>query len=237
MTVTTEGRLTEEAIELMRRRIGIPQHSSRRPHNEWVTYDGIRHFAVGNGDTNPLWSDRNYASGTQWGDVIAPALFAMACGNAEETKWTDEQAKVMSGGDPFRNVGQYMATEAWTLGTPLRPGMQVVRREGLVDVSVRENSKFAGGVAVYLTYRHIYFAMETGELVTSIDRSYIYAERDRSHRAEPMTEADLQRNYSAEDIAEIDKIYAAEAPRGGQHLVHSGDLVGSELGHLFGDRF
>ena len=67
MTVTTEGRLTEEAIELMRRRVGIPQHSSRRPHNEWVTYDGIRHFAVGNGDTNPLWSDRNYASGTPVG--------------------------------------------------------------------------------------------------------------------------------------------------------------------------
>ena len=80
MTVATEGRLTEEAIELMRSRVGIPQHSSRRPHNEWVTYDGIRHFAVGNGDTNPLWSDRNYASGTPWGDVIAPPLFAMACG-------------------------------------------------------------------------------------------------------------------------------------------------------------
>jgi acyl dehydratase len=230
MEATQEGRLTDEAIERMRARIGIPQHSTRRPHNEWITFDGIRHFAIGNGDTNPLWSDRSYASGSRWGDVIAPPLFAMACGIPEETNWSPEEKKAMSGGDPFRNIGQYMSTEQWTLGSPLRPGGRVGRREGLVDLSIRENSKFAGGVGVYLTYRHIYFDLETRELVTSIDRSYIYAERDRSHREEEMTKDDLKRNYSMEDIAEIDKLYAAEIPRGGEHLVHSESLVGSDLG-------
>jgi acyl dehydratase len=80
MTQTTEGRLTEEAIERMRRRVGIPMRSTRRPRNEWITPDGIRHFAIGNGDTNPLWSDREYASGTWWKDVIGTPLFAMATG-------------------------------------------------------------------------------------------------------------------------------------------------------------
>jgi acyl dehydratase len=233
MTQTTEaGRLTDDAIERMRRRVGIPQHSTRRPHNEWITWDGIRHFAIGNGDTNPLYSDRAYASGTHWKDVIGTPLFAIACGTPVPTSWTPEETEVMSGGDPFKGIGQYLATEKWTLGAPLRPGMQIARRDGLVDVSVREGSKFAGGVAVYLTYRHIYSDMATGELVTSLDRTFVYAERDRSHRKTPMTEADLRRDYTPADIEHIDAAYAAESFRGGDHLVHSGDLAGTDLGTI-----
>jgi hypothetical protein len=232
MTQSTEGRLTEEAIERMRRRIGIPMRSTRRPRNEWITPDGIRHFAIGNGDTNPLWSDREYASGTWWKDVIGTPLFAMATGTPMPTDWTADEQEAMSGGDPFKGIGQYMSTETWTLAAPLRPGMRTFKRDALVNLSVQENSKFAGGLAVYLTYRHSYFDQETGACVTSIDRSYIYAERDKSHRKAPMTVDDLKRNYTPEDIAAIDALYAAEAPRGGDHLVHSEDLVGGELGTI-----
>jgi acyl dehydratase len=230
MTQTTEGRLTEEAIERMQRRIGIPMRSTRRPRNEWISPDGIRHFAVGNGDTNPLWSDREYATGTWWKDVIGTPLFAMATGSPVPTDWTDEEQAAMTGGDPFRGIGQYMSTETWTLAAPLRPGMQILKRDTLVGLSVRDNSKFAGGLAVYLTYQHAYYDKETRECVTSIDRSYIYAERDKSHRKDPMTVDDLKRNYTADDIAAIDELYSAETPRGGNHLVHSADLVGTDLG-------
>jgi hypothetical protein len=233
MTRTAEeGRLTDEAIERMRRRVGIAQRSTRRPHNEWISWDGIRHFAIGNGDTNPLYSDRGYASGTHWKDVIGTPLFAMSCGIPEPTNWTPEQKEAMSGGDPFRGVGQYLASETWTLGSPLRAGMQVTRRDSLADLTVHEGSKFAGGVAVYLTYRHVYSDMATGDLVTAIDRTYVYAERDRSHRKTPMTEADLRRDYTAAEMARIDEAYAAESFRGGDHRVHSGDLVGTSLGTI-----
>lgn len=227
-----EGRLTDEAIERMRRRVGIAQHSTRRPHNEWISWDGIRHFAIGNGDTNPLYSDRTYAEGTYWGDVIGTPFFAMACGTPEPTNWTPEEADAMSGGDPFKGIGQYLATEQWRLAAPLRPGMRISRRDSLLDLSVREGSKFAGGLAVYLTYRHSYADMATHELVTEVDRTFVYAERDRSQRKVPMTEADLRRNYTPDDIAQIDAVYAAESFRGGDHRIHSADLVGTSLGTI-----
>jgi acyl dehydratase len=35
----------------------------------------IRHFADGLGDTNPLWTDEEYAKRTKWGGIIAPPCF------------------------------------------------------------------------------------------------------------------------------------------------------------------
>jgi len=37
--------------------------------------DAIRHFAMGLGDDNPLWHDRDYAASTKWGGLIAPPTF------------------------------------------------------------------------------------------------------------------------------------------------------------------
>ena len=103
----------------------------------------------------------------------------------------------MSGGDPFRNIGQYMATEAWTLETPLRPGMQVVRREGLVgrqrpgEQQIRRWCRCVPDVSPHLLCdgdRASSSRPLTGRISmqNGIDLT----------AAEPMTEADLQRNYS-----------------------------------------
>ncbi|MBI3965371.1 MAG: MaoC family dehydratase N-terminal domain-containing protein [Chloroflexi bacterium] len=65
-------------LAALRQRIGV----SMRPHqqfNEVATRDAIRHYALGYGDTNPLFNDREYAQGTVWGRLIAPPTFLYSC--------------------------------------------------------------------------------------------------------------------------------------------------------------
>ena len=41
------GRLDDACIDKVRRRIGIPMRNRQRPHNEQLTEDAFRHFAMG----------------------------------------------------------------------------------------------------------------------------------------------------------------------------------------------
>jgi len=232
-TAETAARLTDESIERMQRRIGIKQRSRRRPHNEWVTVDGIHHFARGNGDINPLWLEQDYARESVWGEVVSPPLFASACGVHEAVTWTLEEQEAMSGGDPFRGVGQYQAEDSWTLAGPLRIGMRPTTTTHLHDLRVKEDSNFAGGLAVYLTFRQVYRLDEEPDVVMAIcDRKFIYADRDKSVRSDSSGRYNYSRDYTSEQIAEIDAAYAAEFIRGRELLRHDDVTVGDGLGRI-----
>lgn len=70
-------KLTDEVVEKARATIGR-ERPSHNPWNEVASRDGIRHFAWGCGDLNPLWQDMEYARGTSWGTILAPPLFPMS---------------------------------------------------------------------------------------------------------------------------------------------------------------
>src|SRR5207237_3702979 len=72
--------LTDERFERSRQRLGIPQPSRNPPHNYEVTWDGVRHFAYGYGDDNPLYCDPAYAGETRWEGLIAPPTFLYTMG-------------------------------------------------------------------------------------------------------------------------------------------------------------
>ena len=74
------GRITDESIDKMQRRIGYPNPTLRTgyvdwPWNEFATVDSIRKFAHGYGDLNPLYTDRGYGPSTRWQEMIAPPGF------------------------------------------------------------------------------------------------------------------------------------------------------------------
>jgi acyl dehydratase len=74
------GAITDEAIEALRGWLGVERRE--RGWNSMVTEDAIWHFALGVGDDNPLWWDREYAEATRWGRMFAPPTFLYSCSNA-----------------------------------------------------------------------------------------------------------------------------------------------------------
>ena len=80
-TDSTTGRLTDDGIERFREKVGVDWPYSRwTTWNEEASRDGIRHYAYGFGDDNPLYCDPEHAAGSRWGGVIAPPGFLEGAG-------------------------------------------------------------------------------------------------------------------------------------------------------------
>src|SRR5207237_4956285 len=54
------GRITDEGVERLRARIGIPEPHPMPPYYTLPTHDTFRNVAVAYGDDNPLWCDPEY---------------------------------------------------------------------------------------------------------------------------------------------------------------------------------
>jgi acyl dehydratase len=79
------NRITDESLDLMRRRIGYPNPTLRtgaidEPWNIAATADSIRRWSICVGDDNPLYCSPDYAAKTRWGTVIAPPAFEKSMG-------------------------------------------------------------------------------------------------------------------------------------------------------------
>ena len=75
MTQIPEGKITDEAVERLRSRLGTfnrPSFYGVGQFNEYASTDSIRHFVQGIGDVNPLWTNHEYARKTKYGEIIAP---------------------------------------------------------------------------------------------------------------------------------------------------------------------
>src|SRR6476620_2119194 len=70
--------ISDDAVDHLRRLIGVPIVDTVEPWCYEATRDNIRHYAHGIGDDNPLWCDPGYAATTRYGDVIAPPSFVCA---------------------------------------------------------------------------------------------------------------------------------------------------------------
>ena len=111
------GRITDDSLDLMRRRIGFPNPTLRtgvvdEPWNISCTEDAVRRFALCIGDDNPLFTRADYARNTRWGGVIAPPAFEKSMGlnrnppmDAAEAKLTSKALRGVqlyhSGGENF----------------------------------------------------------------------------------------------------------------------------------------
>jgi len=67
--------LARQALDELRKRIGVKIEDTVEPWCYEATRDNIRHYAHGIGDDNPLWCVPEYARKTKFGDVIALPSF------------------------------------------------------------------------------------------------------------------------------------------------------------------
>ncbi len=72
------GEITDDALAAAAALIGKPLRRSRMQWIETVTKDAIQHFAWGQGDDNPVWTDEDYAENSPAGGLIAPPCILYA---------------------------------------------------------------------------------------------------------------------------------------------------------------
>ena len=66
--------ITKEAVDQLRAKLDERRHVTDQ-FNEYATKDTIKHFVHGMGDTNPIFTDEEYAKKTRYGQLIAPPCF------------------------------------------------------------------------------------------------------------------------------------------------------------------
>ena len=218
----TDGRqfavITDEALESLRRLIGIPIADTVEPWCYEVTRDNVRHYAHGIGDDNPMWCDPAYAAGARHGAVAAPPSFVFALN------------RILSGyvgGLP--GVHAMWAGADLTWHRPLLVGTQVRTSAHLKDL-VEHQTRFAGR-AIQQIY-HVEITDGDGTPLCSGDSWCFRTERDTARELGTKYEQARARppmRYSPEDLRRIYDLYEAEEVRGSTPRYFADVEVGDEL--------
>jgi acyl dehydratase len=212
------AKITDEALESLRKLIGVPITDTVEPWCYEVTRDNMRHYANGIGDTNPLWCDPAYAATAKYGTLVAPPSFVFALN------------RILSGyvgGLP--GVHAMWAGADLTWHQPLRRGTRVTATAYLKDL-VEHQTRFAGR-AIQQIY-HVELADEHGGRLCSGDSWCFRTERDAAREngtkyAEQKARA--KESYTPERLREIYDLYDQAVLRGAEPRYIEDVEVGQSL--------
>lgn len=117
-----ETMITDEEIAEVRAMIGEPLRVYH--FNEEVTRDGIRHFATGAGDDNPLWCNEAYGASSPYGSVVASPCF-----------YYSVFAPGIAPG--FPGLQSFFGTGTWEWFRPAKPGERIRAEASMIDMYER----------------------------------------------------------------------------------------------------
>src|SRR5215510_170988 len=196
-------KITDQALDELRRRIGVRITDTLEPWCHEATRDAIRHYAHGIGDDNPLWCDPDYAAGTRWGGLIAPPSFLFAT------------SRIISGYvGGLSGVHAMWAGADWRWHLPVRRNEAISTEAWLADL-IEHETRFAGR-AIQQVY-HVDFYNQHGDHVAAAESWCFRTDRDwaREHGTKyDAVKARPPRRYTDEELAEVYGLYAAEEIRG-----------------------
>jgi acyl dehydratase len=224
------GRITDESVELMRRRIGYPNPTLRAgihggAWNEIATADAIRRWSLCMGDDNPLYIDPDYASQSRWGETIAPLGFEKSMGILRTRELPDDMKdtnKALRGVQLFYSGGENFYYR------PITEGVKLFRTKWVDGVAVKE-SEFAGRSAIVTNGLALW---DEDDVVFSDGKEwFVHAER-RKHNGElsqTKRAPDEPASYTDAELDEIEAAYDAEYVRGSDTLYLEDVEIGQAL--------
>ncbi|AMO70561.1 FAS1-like dehydratase domain-containing protein [Sphingorhabdus sp. M41] len=159
-------KITEEGLADLRKRIGVKIENTVEPWNHEATRDGIRHYAHGIGDDNPLWCDPEYAAKTKYGKIVALPSFLFS---------TDRIVSGYCGGLP--GVHAMWAGADWTWHKPVFRDDTITTEAHLKDL-IEHQTRFAG--RAYQQIYHVDFYNQHGEMVAECDSYVFRTDRDEA---------------------------------------------------------
>jgi acyl dehydratase len=223
-----KGRITDEAIELMRRRIGYTNPTLRRgylqkPKNITASGDAIRQWAEGIGDANPLYNDPGYAARSRWADSVAPPGFETSMGLQRMPLMPADEERATR--HALRGVQLFHSGSEHFYYRPIQPGTILHRSQWVAAVEEKEGNFTARSVLVTNG-----FAYWDAHEQVACDGShwFMHAERRQAGGVKDAP-ADAAPFYTDEDLAAIEAAYDREFVRGAATLYLEDVQVGQKL--------
>jgi acyl dehydratase len=213
--------ITDDALDALRRMIGVPITDTVEPWCYEATRDNIRHYAHGIGDDNPLWCDPAYAATARYGTVVAPPSFLFPLN------------RVLSG-----YVGGLPGIHAMWAGAdlewfePIRRGTEV-RTEAYLKDLVEHQTRFAGRAIQQIYHVDYYDAADA--LLARGDSWCFRTERDTARTKGTKYDEARRRppmQYDAETIERIHELYRQEEVRGAEPRLAASVSVGDAVGTM-----
>lgn len=216
--------IKDEDIDRARLLVGLDAPTSFDEHHRCATPDGIRGFARGYGDDNPLFSDPSYGARTRWGGQIAPPMMMSSLSRKMlGDPIPDDVRKATKG--LFSGVHVFVSGQDTEWFRPVRPGDELYGFGGLESIE-EKTSEFAGrSIIRVLRTVHVNQRAE----IASVARVIVIATERKKSRERAKNMSIEPASYTAEDIAAIDAIYAAEGPRGAQQRFYEDVEIGEPL--------
>ncbi len=206
------GRLTTAGVEKFREKIGLDWAYDRwTTWNEEATRDGIRHYAFGFGDDNPLYVDPAHAAASRWGGIIAPPGFLEGAGLTPRIPRRPEDKG--RGRGALSGVHMFWAGDHTRYFNPVREGDRLWVRRFYVDITEKE-SRF-GGTSALSVRRRVYWN-DRGELVAIWDADFVHTEREKAAKRNTGKIATPQHVYTEDELLDVDAHYARESIRGAE---------------------
>jgi len=210
-THLTEGKITEEALEELRSRVGKKLRIS--PFNTVASRDAIRHFVDGVGDVNPLFKDEEYAKNTRYGTIIAPPSWPYSV----FPTWIPQGLK---------GVHAFHSGNDWTFYKPIFEG-DIITPELTFTHFDEKKSKFAERTII-VHYDDNYFN-QRGEVVANVKAWSVRAERQAARDKGKYSDLKLPHPWTEKELAEIEKQVLAEEIRGKEVRYWENVKEGEEL--------
>ena len=201
-TTSRFPKITESGLDDLRRRIGVKITDTVEPWNYEATRDGIRHYAHGIGDDNPLWCDPAYAEKTAFGSIVALPSFLFS---------TSRIVSGYVGG--LSGVHAMWAGAEWTWEKPVLRNDTINTEAHLKDL-IEHQTRFAG--RSFQQIYHVDFFNQRGDKVADCNSWVFRTDRDEAReRGTKYTEARGRVvPFTEEELESFSDLYAAEEIRG-----------------------
>ena len=220
----TSYELKDEDIEKAKLLVGVDIACRDKEQIQTISEDNVRTYAQACGSDNPLFVDPDYAASTRWGSVFAPPMISGFVNAPMLGDKMDPELKAETKGI-FRGIHAFISGGEWEFYKPLYPGDTVYSFAGESDIEVTP-SEFAGRKVT--RFNRSVKMNQRGEIVAIYTYRLILTERKKA-REKGKNLAIEPANYSDEDIAKIDELYANDNPRGADKLFFEDIEVGSPL--------
>lgn len=223
------GRITEQSLDLMRRRIGYPSPTVRagiltEPYNMVCSADAVRRYAIAVGDDNPLYRDADYAAKSRWGGTIAPPGFESTMGLDRSRQMDPAFAKETS--KALRGVHLFHSGSELFFHRPVQEGAKLYKSGWVAGVETKRSS-FGGASAIVTNALSMWDAQDT--VVATGTSWFVHTERRKVKDGEERKQKEEPAFYTDDQLAEIEAAYEAEYQRGADTLYIEDVKVGEAL--------